>query len=177
MACRSTIDSIEFVHVERARVLPPDAARREELSILNPEDSSAEFTQPDGGQVESGLGLLDKLAPPEPPGQTVQSEVARPLRLLPPGPSRSLGGYLDYSGWPERERFLELDRAIQLQAWLESDRGDDAGPPEKYSRALAACNRLARAANRLDKTNACAREKAIVKQNSVPDVDSGGSVL
>src|SRR5579863_4324562 len=27
---------------------------------------------------------------------------------LPPGPWRSLGGYLDYSNWEERDRFLEL---------------------------------------------------------------------
>lgn len=36
-----------------------------------------------------------------------------PLRELPPGPWRSSGGYLDYSDWPERERFAELDRAIE----------------------------------------------------------------
>jgi len=29
-----------------------------------------------------------------------------------PGPWRSLGGYLDYTTWPDRKRFLELDRAI-----------------------------------------------------------------
>jgi hypothetical protein len=29
---------------------------------------------------------------------------------------RSLGGYLDYDLWTERERFVELDRAIQAQA-------------------------------------------------------------
>jgi hypothetical protein len=38
------------------------------------------------------------------------------LRKLPPGPSRSLGGYLDYEGWPDRERFMELDRALQHAA-------------------------------------------------------------
>ena len=34
------------------------------------------------------------------------------LYELPPGPWRSLGGYLDYADWPERERFAELDRSI-----------------------------------------------------------------
>ena len=38
------------------------------------------------------------------------------LRKLPPSPSRSLGGYLDYEGWPDRERFMELDRALQHAA-------------------------------------------------------------
>jgi hypothetical protein len=36
-----------------------------------------------------------------------------PLQILPPGPFRSLGGYLDYSEWPARARFLELDRALE----------------------------------------------------------------
>jgi hypothetical protein len=35
------------------------------------------------------------------------------LRKLPPSPFRSLGGYLDYAEWPDCERFMELDRAIQ----------------------------------------------------------------
>lgn len=35
-----------------------------------------------------------------------------PLQKLEAGPWRSLGGYFDYSLWPERDRFLELDRAI-----------------------------------------------------------------
>src|SRR5580658_3414955 len=38
------------------------------------------------------------------------------LRKLPPGPFRSLGGYLDYEEWPDRERFMELDRALQHSA-------------------------------------------------------------
>jgi hypothetical protein len=42
------------------------------------------------------------------------------LRRLPPGPWRSLGRYLDYTNWPERDRFLELDRAIARMR-LESD--------------------------------------------------------
>jgi hypothetical protein len=39
--------------------------------------------------------------------------IRQPLSQLPPGPWRSLGGYLDYSDWPERDRFIELDRAIE----------------------------------------------------------------
>jgi hypothetical protein len=39
-------------------------------------------------------------------------EIKPPLEKLADGPWRSLGGYFDYSLWPERERFLELDRAI-----------------------------------------------------------------
>jgi len=38
--------------------------------------------------------------------------VAEPLEKLPEGPWRSLGGYFDYSTWADRDRFLELDRAI-----------------------------------------------------------------
>jgi hypothetical protein len=39
-------------------------------------------------------------------------EIRGPLSKVEPGPWRSLGGYLDYSHWQDRERFLELDRAI-----------------------------------------------------------------
>ena len=34
------------------------------------------------------------------------------VQKVAPGPWRSLGGVFDYSDWPDRERFLELDRAI-----------------------------------------------------------------
>jgi hypothetical protein len=46
--------------------------------------------------------------------ETLQSAVPGEFRpqKLPPTPWLSLGGYLDYSGWEERERFMELDRAI-----------------------------------------------------------------
>jgi hypothetical protein len=39
-------------------------------------------------------------------------EVKPPLEKLAAGPWTSLGGYFDYSLWPDRERFLELDKAI-----------------------------------------------------------------
>ena len=39
-------------------------------------------------------------------------EIRGPLAKAAPGPWRSLGGFLDYSRWEDRERFLELDRAI-----------------------------------------------------------------
>jgi hypothetical protein len=35
-----------------------------------------------------------------------------PLSERPAGPFRSLGRFLDYTDWPDRDRFLELDRAI-----------------------------------------------------------------
>src|SRR5580658_7593643 len=38
------------------------------------------------------------------------------LRKLPPGPYRSLGGYLNYAGWPDCERFIELDSSLRRQA-------------------------------------------------------------
>lgn len=47
----------------------------------------------------------------------------RVLPKLPPAPWRSLGGYLDYSCWKERARFLELDAAI---ARLRQTQQDDA---------------------------------------------------
>ena len=38
---------------------------------------------------------------------------------------RSLGGYLNYEGWPECHRFMELDRVIRL----ETDEGAAAAQP------------------------------------------------
>lgn len=39
-------------------------------------------------------------------------ESAPPLKKLPPSEWRSLGGYFDYEHWADRDRFMELDRAI-----------------------------------------------------------------
>ena len=39
-------------------------------------------------------------------------EIKPPLPKLAAGPWRSLGGYFDYTHWADRERFLELDKAI-----------------------------------------------------------------
>jgi hypothetical protein len=37
-----------------------------------------------------------------------------PMTQFPCVPWRSLGGFLNYENWPERERFLELDRKIRI---------------------------------------------------------------
>ena len=54
------------------------------------------------------------------------------MEKLAAGPWRSLGGYFDYSHWPDRERFLELDKAIAAgqegfcsNAMREADLGPD----------------------------------------------------
>ena len=65
------------------------------------------------------------------------------LRKLPPSPFRSVGGYLDYAEWPDCQRFMELDRLIQVYA-LESQnppRGADSGdsqvcPLERHPETL-----------------------------------------
>lgn len=61
-------------------------------------------------------------------GDITDAPPARPLKPLAPGPWRSLGRYLDYSNWADRERFVELDRAIQSNAQL--DRDEIASLPE-----------------------------------------------
>jgi hypothetical protein len=38
------------------------------------------------------------------------------LVRLPPSPFRSLGGYFNYAGWPEQQRFMELDDALRRQS-------------------------------------------------------------
>ena len=43
---------------------------------------------------------------------------ARPsLVRLPPSPCRSLGGYFSYEGWPDQQRFIELDEALRREAY------------------------------------------------------------
>jgi hypothetical protein len=45
-------------------------------------------------------------------------EIQTRLQRLPQSPWRSLGGLLDYTDWPERDRFVRLDmeiRARQIQ--------------------------------------------------------------
>jgi hypothetical protein len=39
--------------------------------------------------------------------------ISTPLMPLPARPWRSLGGFFNYEQWPERERFLLLDREIE----------------------------------------------------------------
>jgi hypothetical protein len=62
------------------------------------------------------------------------------LRKLRPSPFRSIGGYLDYRGWPDCQRFMELDRAIQADAHeshnTNSGADSDDCPVESYSENL-----------------------------------------
>ena len=45
------------------------------------------------------------------------ADYAGPLLVrLPPSPFRSLGGYFNYEGWPDQQRFMELDEALRLKA-------------------------------------------------------------
>ena len=47
----------------------------------------------------------------------IDIEAKTTLHLLPKGPWRSLGGYLDYTDWSDRDRFIELDDAIHRKAY------------------------------------------------------------
>ena len=50
-----------------------------------------------------------------------EAESVSNLRELPPGPFRSLGRVLDYSDWPDRDRFLELDKALSASRSADSE--------------------------------------------------------
>ena len=50
------------------------------------------------------------------------AEWREPLERLPPGRWISSGGYFNYEAWPDRARFIELDRAIALRAMLAAER-------------------------------------------------------
>lgn len=60
---------------------------------------------------------------------------ARPLPQIAPGPWRSLGRYLDYTNWADRDRFVELDRAIEANAQLD-EAEDAAEETPEWSTAL-----------------------------------------
>jgi hypothetical protein len=67
---------------------------------------------------------------------SVAIETSAPIPRFPPGPWRSLGECFDYSHWPDRDRFLELDGALasaqfpepqdklphELSKWIEDER-------------------------------------------------------
>jgi hypothetical protein len=44
-------------------------------------------------------------------------EASPSLARLPPSPCRSLGGYFSYEGWPDQQRFIELDEALRREAY------------------------------------------------------------
>jgi hypothetical protein len=62
------------------------------------------------------------------------------LARLPHSPFRSAGGYLNYAGWVDCGRFMELDRAIRLQTnktqSTEDESGSDNCCPESYPEHL-----------------------------------------
>jgi hypothetical protein len=47
----------------------------------------------------------------------VTDDASLPLVRLPPSPFRSLGGYFSYEGWPDQQRFMELDEALRRKAY------------------------------------------------------------
>jgi hypothetical protein len=75
----------------------------------------------DSASADLAISLLRELARAqefeEPRTQEARAyqrpnEYTCPLEKVPPGEWRSLGGYFDYTHWADRERFMELDRAI-----------------------------------------------------------------
>ena len=50
---------------------------------------------------------------------TVRDEARSRLARHAPGPWISIGGYLDYTNWPERHRFLWLDEQIASEHRLQ----------------------------------------------------------
>ncbi len=93
---------------------PADAA----AGYLYHETIASEFN---GNSAQAAISILQELARSQ-ELETVHSREVRthqrsyestpPLPKLPPSDWRSLGGYFDYCLWADRERFMELDRAI-----------------------------------------------------------------
>ena len=93
---------------------------------------------------------------------------APPLQRLPADPHRSLGGFLNYAGWPGCERLMELDKEIQSRAQKQIEHVDDSensASPHRDHR---------RSAGRVDGT-ARAVETGSNQQTSVRKVRSAGA--
>ena len=75
-------------------------ADQDQINVMEP--------RPDEPSKEAGLAWA----------QSDLESVCRTCRLkkLPTSPFRSVGGYLNYARWPDRQRFMELDRAIKRDA-------------------------------------------------------------
>ncbi len=92
-------------------------------------------SRPEHDTVEAWMAILTRLAEEqEQETRTTRDagignatrEIKLPLQKLAEGPWRSLGGYFDYTFWADRERFLELDKAIASgQDFREPDGGRD----------------------------------------------------
>jgi hypothetical protein len=89
--------------------------------MLNSEPASHAARDLENGSIESWIAALLKLAEEQEraAGMVQDAGIGMPSRenkcplpKLAEGPWRSLGGYFDYSLWADRDRFLELDRAI-----------------------------------------------------------------
>jgi len=74
----------------------------------------------ENAKVEAWIAALAKFMEDEPGNRVAQEsrttgvsrESRPPLQKVAEGPWRSLGGYFDYSDWPDRDRFMELDKLI-----------------------------------------------------------------
>ena len=97
------------------------------------ERAQTEVTKAEGEAFEAWIATLLKLVADQerevPAVRTAVSdsgprESKPPLEKLAAGPWRSLGGYFDYSHWADRERFLELDKAIALARESRDGDGD-----------------------------------------------------
>jgi hypothetical protein len=73
------------------------------------------------------LDLIDRM-------DDVDETVSR-VRRQPPGPWRSLGQHLDYTDWPERDRFVQLDREIKRMPTTKLDREHRRYPVGVVARA------------------------------------------
>jgi hypothetical protein len=65
-----------------------------------------------GDELSAGKIVPEDEAAIESHGEEIDIEATSSLHELPPAPWRSLGGYLDYINWPERDRFVQLDQII-----------------------------------------------------------------
>jgi len=94
-------------------------------AVRNPMVYELTASNIDHGSSEWWGHLLRELADQQEPGtchsrrpvknsprSPLPCKVATPLARLAGGPYQSIGGFFDYSNWIDRDRFMELDKAI-----------------------------------------------------------------
>jgi hypothetical protein len=96
------------------------------------------------GDAEAWSSLLSEFADeqesrvphvPDAGISTRSCETHTPLRKFPGGAWQSLGGYLDYSNWSARDRFMELDQAIAATSYnrkFELEQNRETVPASKW---------------------------------------------
>jgi len=91
---------------------------------VNDQSNTSGGPFPDGRRLETGQVEPDCVPAPNVP------RAISPRRRLPPSQFRSRGESLNYAEWSERERFMELDKAIRPRRQEDHHVEDQTSPDD-----------------------------------------------